>query len=483
VYPSNHGEVAEPYFAPIQDWMGAARVAAQQHAKSAGVTCPANALHYSCHLAPWGYQSHDQSTYMHWNGNFASLLFINKWEYTRNVTWAREVAYPLLDGLNAWWGCFLEKVPDNTTGGSGYVYHDSNAKDPDDLGEGQKVQDPQIGLALIRRTLSAQLDMASALGLPPPAKVADLLHNLVPYNTVTTGMCNGAKGDAQCGCVEDGKTLTMSCPQGGTFAAVTFADVGTPNGTCGEMSTGRCSGDPAKAKAYVSSFCIGKTNCTLVADIGHFNGGADPCPMVPKSIAVQLQCSTSAPPNPNGSFNTTTVWTGYTGATTAQSCAFSNYPLWPAEMVGLDAEPQVKQVARDSLRLYNDTNPGGFSINSRPVLKYPSQVLAGVCDAATTAPFCQTGEDVLHQIEAWIAVRQQQNFMPVAPGGGTEQIGVSVAVGDMLVQAPSGRWIELFPVWPKSQPASFSNLLVKGGFEVSATYTPPAGTHCTHCTV
>lgn len=115
--------------------MGAARVAAQQHAKSAGVTCPANALHYSCHLAPWGYQSHDQSTYMHWNGNFASLLFINKWEYTRNVTWAREVAYPLLDGLNAWWGCFLEKVPDNTTGGSGYVYHDSNAKDPDDLGE------------------------------------------------------------------------------------------------------------------------------------------------------------------------------------------------------------------------------------------------------------------------------------------------------------------------------------------------------------
>jgi hypothetical protein len=143
-------------------------------------------------------------------------------------------------------------------------------------------------------------------------------------------------------------------------------------------------------------------------------------------------------------------------------------------MVGLDAEPQVVQVARNSLRLYNDSNPGGFSINSRPVLKYPSQVRAGVCDVATAAPFCQTGEDVLRQIEAWIAARQQQNFMPVAPGGGTEQIGVSVAVGDMLVQAPSGRWIEFFPVWPKSQPASFSNLLAKGGFEVSASYTPLA---------
>jgi hypothetical protein len=480
VYPSNHGEVAEPYFTPILDWMAAARVAAQQHAKSAGVLCPSTALHYSCHLAPWGYQSHDQSTYMHWNGNFAALLFINKWEYTRNLTWAREAAYPLLDGLNGWWGCFLEKVPaTNATagggGGSGYVYHDANAKDPDDLGEGQKVQDPQIGLALIRRSLSAQLDMAAALGLPPPAKIADLLKNLVPYNTITSGMCNGAKGTAQCGCVEDGKTLTMNCPDGGTFTAVTFAAVGTPNGTCGSMSRGSCSGDPGKATAYVSGQCLGKSNCTLVADIGHFNGGADPCAMVPKSIAVQLQCSTAAPPDSNrSSFHSTTVWTGYTGASTAQSCAFSNYPLWPAEMVGLDAEPQVVQVARNSLRLYNDSNPGGFSINSRPVLKYPSQVRAGVCDVATAAPFCQTGEDVLRQIEAWIAARQQQNFMPVAPGGGTEQIGVSVAVDDMLVQAPSGRWIELFPVWPKSQPASFSNLLAKGGFEVSASYTPPA---------
>jgi hypothetical protein len=103
------------------------------------------------------------------------------------------------------------------------------------VGSGQKVQDPQIGLALIRRSLSAQLDMAAgkntstasqqscvisasnsllqscmiyaatncvvipALGLPEPAKVKDLLDNLVPYNTVTTGNCNLAIGTAQCG--------------------------------------------------------------------------------------------------------------------------------------------------------------------------------------------------------------------------------------------------------------------------------------------
>jgi hypothetical protein len=447
-------------------------VSAQQHAKTAGVTCPANALHYSCHLAPWGYQSHDTSTYMHWNGNFASLLFINKWEYTRNTSWARAHAYPLLDGLNAWWGCFLDKVP--TPGNhSLYVYHDMNVNDPDNLGEGQKVQDPQIGLALIRRSLSAQLELASALGLAEPVHVRDLLENLVPYNAVTTGICNGAKGKTQCGCIEDGKTLTMSCPAGGTFTAVTFADVGLPNGTCGDMSYGPCKGDPAKAAAYVSATCIGKTSCSLIADIGHFNGGVDPCPMVPKSIAVQMECTTVAPLPKDNYTSPTTVWVGYTGASTAVSDAFANYPLWPAEMVGLDSDPQVLQTARNSIRLYNDTNPGAFSINSRPVLKYPSQVRAGVCDTATAEPFCQTADSVLNELQAWLAVRQQQSFMPVAPGGGTEQIGVSVAVADMLLQAPNGKWIELFPVWPKSHPASFQSLLAKGGFEVSASYSPP----------
>jgi hypothetical protein len=61
VFSSNHEEQAAGYFPPITEWMGTARLSAQAHAKKGGITCPANALHYSCHLAPWGYQSHDQS--------------------------------------------------------------------------------------------------------------------------------------------------------------------------------------------------------------------------------------------------------------------------------------------------------------------------------------------------------------------------------------------------------------------------------------
>ena len=90
VYSSNHEELASAYFPPITAWSAAARMflriwavcvaqtnvragrmdsakmSAQAHARKGGITCPANAMHYSCHLAPWGYQSHDQSEYMHW---------------------------------------------------------------------------------------------------------------------------------------------------------------------------------------------------------------------------------------------------------------------------------------------------------------------------------------------------------------------------------------------------------------------------------
>ena len=103
------------------------------------------------------------STYMHWNGNFAALPFINKWEYTRNVTWAMRVAYPLLDGLNAWWSAYLVKAADG-------VYRDFRSQDPDEQHEGQRDANPQIGIALVKRTMLAQLDIAAAAGASPPAR-------------------------------------------------------------------------------------------------------------------------------------------------------------------------------------------------------------------------------------------------------------------------------------------------------------------------
>ena len=67
---------------------------------------------------------------------------------------------------------------------------------------------------------------------------------------------------------------------------------------------------------------------------------------------------------------------------------------------------------------------------------------------------------------------QQPNFVPsVGSGGMTERLGVSLAVADMLVQAPTASYILLFPSWDLSQDASFRDILVKGAVEVSASWS------------
>jgi hypothetical protein len=44
-------------------------------------------------------------------------------------------------------------------------------------------------------------------------------------------------------------------------------------------------------------------------------------------------------------------------------------------------------------------------------------------------------------------------------------------VEEMLVSAPGGRYIELFPMWPRGSDAAFHNLRVKGAFLVSANWS------------
>ena len=73
-----------------------------------------------------------------------------------------------------------------------------------------------------------------------------------------------------------------------------------------------------------------------------------------------------------------------------------------------------------------------------------------------------------------LAKLQGPNFVPYAQGGGTENVGVAAAINDMLVRAPGGRYIVLFPMWPEDEPASFATLRTKGGFLVSAAWNSTA---------
>ena len=124
--------------------------------------------------------------------------------------------------------------------------------------------------------------------------------NLLPARAPSSDGCGGAapRGKA-CACRADGGSVALSCPnRSGAIASVAFASVGTPSGTCGNLSAGTCSGDPAKAKAYVAQQCVGKRSCTLDADIKTFNSGKDPCFGVPKRAVVSVTCSAPQPPPP-----------------------------------------------------------------------------------------------------------------------------------------------------------------------------------------
>jgi hypothetical protein len=432
-------------------------------------------MHYSCHLAPWGYQSHDQSEYMHWNGNFAALLFINHWEYTQNTTFAKQFTYPLLEGLNAWWGCFLTKT---SKAGGGYSYNDISAKDPGEEHEGQKVPNPQIALALIKRSLSAQLDIAKAIGATPEPIVADMLANLAPFNVgkydppspspsppaphFDCSTCAGASEKFE--------------PLPGEACSPDYSD--NSMGSCSsdhknpECCAAMCAND-STCQAF--TFCAGPgTNCPHTACWLYRDGehGKDfSCSARTGNFSSGRRKKESLLALSGGG----SVYTAYENATVQQSDGFAYYPLWPSEMVNaLDASADMTEIARRSVALY--VAKGG--IGKRPVLEYSAAVRAGApaqipkgCIDNCTVPNMASAPGIIADFEQFLKGSQRGSCLPEAPGGGTENVGIVQAVNDMLVQAPNGRYISLFPVWDRTQDASFENLLVKGAVEVSASWS------------
>ena len=117
---------------------------------------------------------------MHWNGAFASMLFLNHWEFTRNATFARETVYPLVAGLVSWWSCFLQRS--NSSDGA-LILEDWNALDPDESGENQPVRNPMIGMAFAKRLASFQITLAKALfpTQPAPPEAAEIVRYLAPF--------------------------------------------------------------------------------------------------------------------------------------------------------------------------------------------------------------------------------------------------------------------------------------------------------------
>lgn len=225
---------------------------------------------------------------------------------------------------------------------------DNSTHDPDEEHEGETCANPQMALALIKRTLSAQLDIADAIGKTPEPLVADMLQHLPEFNTA---VCE------------------------------------TPD-------------------------CVGQV-----------------------------------------------IWTECAGHNVSTSDGFSLYPLWPSELVTLNSSHAEVALAQASLKHY--TQHGHSQI--KPVHLPSMMVRAGA-----------HGNDTIAALRGFLGWAERNSFVPNAVGGGTENVGISVAINDMLVQSPTRNYIVLFPAWDLSQDASFRDLLVKGAVEVSASWNAKA---------
>lgn len=483
---ANHADLlAGSVVGPIADWQPPARRKAAAQAALAGVACPAAAQYFACHLAPWGLLSLDPMVrYMTWNGAFAALPLLSAVEYAQNASFALSVVYPLLEGLSAWYVCYLNRTA--SPGGSGYVYDDANGRNPDYEHEGQPVPNPQIALALIARVAAATLELADALGLPPPAGVADVATHLAPFNAVNYS-----------GPVPGAANVTLLPDTRCHDDSHTWYDVGDA-AACGAL----CAAAPGCA---LMSYCPpdGTDGCT--------GAGGEPRPHTCWGFTADKRPGCTAAPGWTSGVVTaapappgTQVWTAYRGAGVGDSDWFALYPVWPAEVVDgpspLEAgDPDAAATrarAQASSRLYSDF------VGGRPVDLFAMAVRAGGSGSGNAsgglAPW--TPAQVLDGLGGFLAGAWGPNLLPYAPGGGIENAGIIRAVHEMLLASARvppaarrragaagshsglcsnsgsggsglGAYVHsLFPFWPADEPASFSTLLAKGGFTFTAAY-------------
>jgi len=412
-FSSNHAPQAESYFPVITAWAPAARALAAQQAAAFNLSCAPHTLHYACHLAPWGLQSWDQTVYMHWNGHFAALPFISHWEYTLNASFANSTTYPLLDGLNAWWVCGLNRTATGP-GPADYVFHDTAGDEEHEKGVSR---DPQIALALAARTLGAQLAIGAALGLPAPPAVADVAAHLAPFNT-----------DAGCDPVNKWPCGAWNwTPPAGGGAPLANLSVWTAYG-----------GAPIHNSDSFSLYPLWPAEA--VAGGGGGGGGA-------AGEAERAQNSARAYAKLAGGRPVDTF------ASAVLAGQGFSFPA-PARAGG-------SVVARGP--------------PARPVAFSPLEVLQGLAaQMALPCPNCcgLKGRPCGPGGALW-----GENLLLYTDGGGVENIGVARALNEMLVTSVGGVGgvVTLFPFWPASLPAAFGGLLVKGGFQVAAAYDNATG--------
>ncbi|XP_019182356.1 PREDICTED: beta-galactosidase 16-like [Ipomoea nil] len=80
--------------------------------------------------------------------------------------------------------------------------------------------------------------------------------------------------------------VQLNCPPNRNISKILFASFGRPSGDCSAYAVGSC--HSSSSRAIVEKACIGKRKCTISQSYKRFGG--DPCPGIPKSLLVDVQC-------------------------------------------------------------------------------------------------------------------------------------------------------------------------------------------------
>ena len=211
---------------------------------------------------------------------------------------------------------------------------------------------------------------------------------------------------------------------------------------------GQPTGDPVSTLALIQR--IGSYQIEL-AD--KYSGIPPPKPYVADILKRLAPFSTF--PNSAGQ----EVWTASPTVNASKSyCSGSGecdpyFPVWPSELINpVNATPDVQRIANATSFQYHHGE--GLAI------AWPYAIRSSTAETV----------DAVVQDFAGVASRIGLNLIKYATGGGTENAGMAQALNDMFLAAPGGRYIQVFPAWPKSEPASFTTLRAKGGFLVSAAW-------------
>lgn len=144
--------------------------------------------------------------------------------------------------------------------------------------------------------------------------------------------------------------------------------------------------------------------------------------------------------------------------------------VFPAEALGLGSDPELLQIARNTVAALNPeiNKASWFQANCFPKI-YTQAVRSGY-----------PAEKVIAHLKQLLAGRQpyddrgdhaalRDNLTIVPPVHGLESVGAIEAINSMLLQSRDGT-IRVFPVWVKDKDASFQDLRALGAFLVSSEY-------------